>query len=188
MRRPCWYLIQEEGSIPFSEPKIMVLWKPNIRSRLMFFFVPSQAMSIKPVRRIAGNYSSRSSKIVLPRRCPLRFPRRGNAAGGLAVVDGNADAQNTLQLSAGQYTLTDEIAGNLVIENTNPSVSAKTLNIVGAGPGATVVEPDRRAGMTAFFQLLAAIRRSRCKASKFLEGWLRTAASLERVRHWEAAC
>ena len=60
----------------------------------------------------------------------------------IAVVDGNADAQNTLQLSAGQYTLTDESAGSLVIQNTNPSVPAKTLNIVGAGPDATVVEPD----------------------------------------------
>ncbi len=55
----------------------------------------------------------------------------------------NADPVNTINLSAGTYTLTDTADGNLIIQDSAAGVPAKTLTITFAGPGNATV-----AGMT----------------------------------------
>ena len=68
--------------------------------------------------------------------------RRGkSAAGGIGTAEHNADAENTLTLSAGSYSL-DSNLGKLLIENAS-ALSHKTLTITGAGPSdATIVPGD----------------------------------------------
>ena len=49
------------------------------------------------------------------------------------AADSNSDATNTLQLSAGDYTISDLSSGNLLVQNTS-GLAQKTLIIEGAGP------------------------------------------------------
>ena len=58
---------------------------------------------------------------------------RRNPAIRATTVNGNGDASNTLELSAGFYTISDLLQGDLLVENANNSVAHKTLKIVGAG-------------------------------------------------------
>ena len=57
----------------------------------------------------------------------------------IGTAEHNADAENTLTLSAGSYSL-DSNLGKLLIENAS-ALSHKTLTITGAGPSDTTIVP-----------------------------------------------
>ena len=155
----------------------------------MFFFVLSQAMS-NQTRNVSPEILPRGPRRSFgPGECSFGFPGAETLREALAVVDGNADAQNTLQTFRAGNTRS-RMKSRVTWSLRTPIPRCRPRRSTSLAPVRVQRLSSRmhRAGMTAFFQLLAAIRRSRCKASKFLEGWLRTAASLERVRHWEAAC
>ena len=64
---------------------------------------------------------------------PAVFAPRESLRNGILQANLNADALNTIHLSAGIYSLTDFADGNLVIQNGNSLVPTKTLFIVGQG-------------------------------------------------------
>ena len=75
-------------------------------------------------------------------------PATGEALrSAIATADSNGDAVNTINLSAGAFQLTNEAAGALLIQNQNAQlVPNKTLDIIGAGPASTTVEPSTSLG------------------------------------------
>ena len=68
-------------------------------------------------------------------------PGDENLRAAIVAADSNSDASNTLQLSAGDYTISDYSSGNLLVQNTS-GLAQKTLIIAGAGPNNTVIEPS----------------------------------------------
>src|SRR5262249_54321889 len=50
-------------------------------------------------------------------------------------------ASNTIYLQAGTYTLTNSALGQLVINDAASGVPSKTLTIIGAGAGRTIITP-----------------------------------------------
>ena len=86
---------------------------------------------------------------------------RRPAAGGANVLPGadlcepehgdqycrqRRNANDTIMLEAGIYALNASTPGQFVIQDTSASVSSKTITIVGAGPGLTVIEPSDSKG------------------------------------------
>ena len=70
------------------------------------------------------------------------------ACAAINAADSNGFASNTIVLGAGIYPLDNTALGQLVIQDTASSVTAKTLSIVGAGSSSTTIEPVTSKGWT----------------------------------------
>ena len=71
------------------------------------------------------------SRLGSPRRSSRRR-RVGTIRGVIAQADANSDASNTIELGAGDFTLTKDGGGEVLIQNTS-GVTGKTLFIEGQG-------------------------------------------------------
>ena len=57
----------------------------------------------------------------------------------IATAANNGDATNTINLTAGTFSLM-AASGELLIQDTSATVHAKTLSIIGAGAGASLID------------------------------------------------
>ena len=64
----------------------------------------------------------------------------GSLRDALQQADSNFSADNTINLAAGDYQLSDTGAGNLLVEDSD-ALPAETLTIVGQGTSNTIIEP-----------------------------------------------
>ncbi len=81
-------------------------------------------------------------------------------ASAISAANSNSSASNTINLAAGTYTLGGSL-GELLVEDLNSGVSAKTLNIVGAGQATTTIDG---ASSERVFEIASSSAR-RCRSS-----------------------
>jgi hypothetical protein len=105
----------------------------------------------RPLLRIASrfNRASRPSLDALESRLNLGSmtytvpPGADTLRAAISAAESDANANDTIQLSAGTYSLTQGGGGEIFIENNATSVPTKTLTIVGQGQSSTTISADQ---------------------------------------------